>query len=70
MYEIRTNDRIIKSGSPRAVYYDLVEIIFNKDSKNVTEEIHTICADAEGWCELACVGDIYEHDEFVIEVID
>ncbi len=25
---------------------------------------------ASNWCELACIGDLYEHDEFEIEIIE
>lgn len=26
----------------------------------LTQEQHIIAADAEGWCELACIGEYYE----------
>ena len=25
---------------------------------------------ASSWCELACVGEKYEHEEFIIEIIE
>ena len=30
------------------------------NTKALTPEQHSIAADAEGWCELACIGDYYE----------
>lgn len=30
------------------------------NTKALTQEQHLIAADAEGWCELACVCDYYE----------
>ena len=35
----------------------------------ITED-HDTAADASGWCELASVGEIYEHELFTIEIID
>ena len=31
---------------------------------------HDTAANAEGWTELACVGDLYEDDEFIIEMME
>lgn len=31
---------------------------------------YDIAADAEGWTEVACVGEIYEADEFIIEMME
>ena len=31
---------------------------------------HDTAANAEGWTELACVGDWYEDDEFTIEMME
>ena len=31
---------------------------------------HQTAANAEGWTELACVGDMYEADEFTIEMME
>ena len=33
-------------------------------------ENHDTAASASSWCELASVGEIYEHEEFKIEIID
>lgn len=30
------------------------------DTNALTQEQHLIAADAEGWCELACICDYYE----------
>lgn len=31
---------------------------------------HNTAAEAEGWAELACVGDWYETDDFEIEMME
>lgn len=31
---------------------------------------HYEAAEAEGWTEMACVGQIYEQDEFMIEMVE
>ena len=46
-----------------------------KDSRDVYDAIeyqfgHDIAVDASSWTELACVGEIYEHDEFTIEMVN
>lgn len=46
-----------------------------KDSRDVYDAIeyqfgHEVAVGASCWTELACVGEIYEHDEFTIEMID
>ena len=34
------------------------------DTNALTQEQHLIAADAEGWCELACIGETYEDPRF------
>jgi hypothetical protein len=46
-----------------------------KDSRDVYDAIeyqfgHEVAIGASCWTELACVGEIYEHDEFTIEMIE
>lgn len=31
---------------------------------------HNVAANAEGWVELACIGEWYEDDEFEIEIME
>lgn len=31
---------------------------------------HDVAAEAEGWTEMACIGDLYEEDEFEIEIME
>ncbi len=31
---------------------------------------HYEAAEAEGWTEMACVGEVYEQDEFIIEMVE
>ena len=38
--------------------YDLLIDHFNHDT----------AADAESWTEMACIGDLYETDDFIIEM--
>ena len=40
--------------TPRSVYYHLIQHFFNHDT----------AANAEGWCELASVGEEYEDSDF------
>lgn len=45
-----------------------------KDSQDVYDMIeyqfgHNVAASASSWTELACVGEVYEHDEFTIEMV-
>lgn len=52
--------RYVKSGNYRSVYD---KILFITDN-------HDLAADAEGWCELATVGEIYDHELFTIWIIE
>lgn len=45
------------------------------DSRSVYDRLiddfdHDIAAEAEGWTEMACVGEIYDEDEFEIEMVE
>lgn len=45
------------------------------DSRSVYDHLiddfdHDTAAEAEGWTEMACVGEIYEEDEFEIEMVE
>ena len=45
------------------------------DSRSIYDRLiddfaHDIAAEAEGWAEMACVGDVYEEDEFIIEMVE
>ena len=40
--------------------YDELEPIFG----------HELAADASSWTELACIGEEYEHEEFIIEMVE
>lgn len=31
---------------------------------------HELAVDASCWAELACVGEEYEHEEFIIEMVE
>lgn len=31
---------------------------------------HDVAAEAESWTEMACIGDLYEEDEFEIEMME
>ena len=46
-----------------------------RDSRSVYNRLiddfeHNIAADAEGWTEVACVGELYEADDFEIEMME
>lgn len=40
--------------------YDIIAGYLEPDISKISPENHQIAADAEGWAELACVGDFYE----------
>ena len=45
------------------------------DSRSVYDRLiddfdHDTAAEAEGWTEMACIGEIYEEDEFEIEMVE
>lgn len=40
--------------------YDIIEDEFGSD----------VAISASSWTELACVGEVYEHDQFTIEMVD
>ena len=40
--------------------YDIIEDEFGPE----------VAISASSWTELACVGEIYEHDKFTIEMVD
>ena len=48
----------------REVYDHIADFLNPEYAKGnteaLTQEQHLIAADAEGWCELACIGDYYE----------
>lgn len=46
-------------GNSRAVYDKLESYVG-----------HDEAAEAEGWTEMACVGQVYEQDEFTIEMVE
>lgn len=46
-------------NSPREVYDDLVGNIGHDEAANV-----------EGWCELACIGEVYWGDHFQVYVLE
>ena len=31
---------------------------------------HEVAADASSWAEVACIGEKYEHEEFIIEMVE
>lgn len=55
-----TVTRYVNEGDYRTVYERIMELTGN----------HDLSADAEGWCELASIGEVYEEDLFTIEVIE
>lgn len=46
-----------------------------KDSRDVYDAIeyqfgHEVAESASCWTEIACVGEIYEHDKFTVEMVE
>lgn len=60
----------------RVVYIDTQNIgSIYKDSRDVYDIIeyqfgHDVAASASSWTELACVGEIYEHKDFTIKMVE
>jgi len=51
------------------VYRDILHILGVRDtSKDVDEATHMIAANAAGWVDLACVGEVYDDKRFTITV--
>ena len=67
---IRLKPEIIKQG-----HFDLTcsvdskDLIYNKIMR-ITGGDHEVAADAESWCELASIGEIYEFREGQIEIVE
>ena len=52
--------RYAKEGDSYRVYELVFQITQNHDDS----------ANAEGWCDVASVGEVYEHDLFTLEIIE
>ena len=52
--------RYVNEGDYERVYCLVMDIV-----GDVQEAI-----EASSWCELHCIGDVYEHDDFTIVIID
>lgn len=54
----------LENEDTREVYEHIADFLNPEyakgDTNALTQEQHLIAADAQGWCELACEGDIYE----------
>lgn len=37
---------------------------------DITDGNHYEAANAQGWCEVASIGETYEREQFVIEIIE
>lgn len=53
-------DWLFKSNNHYGIYEQMMEITAND---------HEISSDAASWCELACIGEIYEFREGEIEIV-
>lgn len=62
--------KITSSFSKAAIYVKV------GDYENIYDRIFGItndyeeAANVEGWCELASIGEIYEHELFTVEILD
>lgn len=62
----KTQPIVFKTYTAQAVYSCICELL--QDSELSEEDIHLEVANADSWCELACVGETYESDDFCIEI--
>lgn len=53
--------RYVNEGDYDSVYSRIMTI---------TDGDHDTSASASSWCELACIGEVYEDDRFTIEIIE
>lgn len=52
-------------------YYNIYDLItFLIKDEYTQSETHKIAANAASWCELACIGETYEHKLFTIKIIE
>lgn len=61
-FEVRKPDQVVGVVAWSA---DDVYFIIDNMTGDAKEAI-----EASSWCELAGVGEVYEHDDFTIEVVD
>lgn len=52
---------------PDGMYETIEEIVGDKECTNTGGNLYKI--EVEDWCDLACVGEIYETREFVVECL-
>ena len=62
------NARLVFTKEPNIEYYC-------EDDESVYEKLeptvgHEVAEDASSWAELTYIGDYYEHDEFIIEMVE
>ncbi len=69
MFKVTNNETGAKrtAKSPEDVYY-CVEDIVGMELCEASQTPYPI--EAQGWAELACAGDTYEHARFTVEAID
>ena len=61
VFEIKSGNFRYTCRKPYDVY-DLIDCMSAHDS--------LIAIEASLWCEFACIGEVYEHDNFTIEVVE
>ncbi len=58
----------VKSGIFRYSCKKPYEVYDLTDSMSAPDPL--IAIEASSWCELACIGEVYEHNNFTIEVLE
>lgn len=52
------------------VYDYIVERIFHEPVGHCSHQAHNEAANAEGWCDVAEIGEVYDGGDFTVECID
>lgn len=57
---------VFKDGSKNGYFADS-QSVYDRLIDNFS---HDVAVEAESWTEMACVGEVYEHDDFIIEMVE
>lgn len=56
-----------QKGYLRTLFADCSEDLYN----NLEYDFgHEVAADTSSWAEVACIGEKYEHEKFIIEMVE
>lgn len=62
VFEVKSGIRYYTCRKPYEVYEIIDWLLHGQDPQTAI--------DASSWCELACIGEVYEHDKFTVEIVE